>query len=145
MIQDILQMFIREQIFNINTVKRTTQQQSQINQNKTMKLIYRGTTYNYDPIKAKNNPPVQHIDKSAYKLIYRGSTYRFDPAIAKVAAVKPHSYELIYRGSTYLVNRNEAGKVTGVTYSVNTFQHKTLTNHSAISKIADKHLEKQSH
>jgi hypothetical protein len=110
-----------------------------------MKLIYRGTTYNYDPIKAKNNSPVQRIDESAYKLIYRGSTYRFDPTTAKVAVVKPHSYELIYRGSTYLVNRNEAGKVTGVIHAAKTFQHKTLTNHSTISKIAEKHLEKQSH
>jgi hypothetical protein len=110
-----------------------------------MKLIYRGTTYNYDPIKAKNNSPVQRTDESAYKLIYRGSTYRFDPTIAKVAVVKPHSYELIYRGSTYLVNRNESGKVTGVTHLVNTFQNKTFTNHAAISKITDKHLEKQSH
>ncbi len=110
-----------------------------------MKLICRGPTYNYDPIKAKNNSPVQHTGESAYRLIYRGSTYLFDPATAKVAAVKPHSYELIYRGSTYLVNRNEAGKVTAVAHSVNTFQRKTLTNHSAISKISDKHLEKQSH
>jgi hypothetical protein len=112
---------------------------------KPMKLIYRGTTYNYDSAKAKTRPPFPHKNGSAYELIYRGSTYRFDPTIAKLAVVKPSSYELIYRGSTYLVNRNGAGKVTAVTYSVDTFQHKMLTNHSATSKVADKHQEKQSH
>jgi Domain of unknown function (DUF4278) len=110
-----------------------------------MKLIYRGTIYNYDPTKAKSRSPVQDTNKSTYNLIYRGSTYRFDPTIAKLATVKPNSYELIYRGSTYLVNRNEAGQVTAVTYSVSDSRRKPLTNHSMISKIADKHLEKQSH
>ncbi len=112
---------------------------------KTMKLIYRGTIYNYDPAKAKPTSSVQHNNKSACKLIYRGSTYRFDPTIAKLAVVKPNSYELIYRGSTYLVTRNEAGQVTAITYSVSDFRRKPLTNHSTISRIADKHLEKQSH
>jgi Domain of unknown function (DUF4278) len=110
-----------------------------------MKLIYRGTIYNYDPTKAKIRHSVPLENRSAYELIYRGSTYRFDPNIAKLATVKPSSYELICRGSTYLVTRNEAGQVTAVTHSTSDFRHKPLTNHSTISKIADRYLEEKSH
>jgi Domain of unknown function (DUF4278) len=91
-----------------------------------MELIYRGTTFNYDPAERAASRLAQRTDRSPYELTYRGRTYRIDPTVIPETDVEPVVYELNYRGTTYQVNRNEQGKITAISSSAHSSQHRTL-------------------